>query len=902
MLRTLAVAVLALLVAEIAAADTLTNHIITSFRKDDASSILDVTRRRLVLVGGESYYNNAPYIETLDLSDPRPTWQHPDATGPEPAINLTNAPAVYDRARDRMIVFSYDTVFFLSLGTPMTWTQVTPTGSAPQVNGAEVVLDPTRDRIVGLSPSGASSITWTLNLTGSPHWTALPFLGPVLPARTDGIAVYDQAGDRMVVVGGRTAAGVVNDTWQLTFAGTPTWSQVATTGTPPVPSSDASFALDPATRALYVTGGKNSSDTVSGGTWRLVLDDHSWSSLDNSSQGGWKAASAWDSAGARMVVAGGADPQSIRGGTFVFAGTWTQIPTNPRIVTSASFAGYDPAHHRWVGLISAGPAFLSMQDSSWHAVSPYSGAPLAGYGRFYDPATNLLGVFSNGALTTTHPGVDTAWVTTSLVGSNPVFEQPGSIYLDAPNHRVFVFGGWSFRSSAGTSSTWWSLDYLTSTWTVLAATTPLGNRIGSPFKDSRRNRMLIFGGAARDYDGRYGELGDCWSLDLSTLVFRQLNGQGTPPTPRFGIAADYDSLRDRAIIFGGWKYGFALGGVFYLQFSAANDSGAWVASNAEGGGPPSNIYGAVDPALDRFFVPDATYFYSYSDLAWDPPVLPNSITVACPSPAAWTPGSMMTLHYGLTQGGMAPRNYGWTLNSQRAWPGFPLTGFQQLNDSNPFDLVVQVPVPDSVTVGIDSLTFSITDGTVSDSCRVAIGDAASPVPWALLTAFAETRRVRLTWWTTDREHGSADVERRLEGGAWEARGVAQVAGDGRVNFEDSDVQPGTRYAYRAGIAGTWSEAAWVDVPRAALAFAHRGMLVARGALTVRFTLPAAGAARLEAFDLAGRRVAAREVTGAGEQSVVLAAAGALRPGMYFLRVTQDGARALGRALVVDGGE
>jgi hypothetical protein len=896
MLRTSAVVALALLVAEIAGADTLTSHDVTAFRKDDASSILDMTRRRLVLVGGEGYYYGpTPFIETLDLADPHPAWQHPAATGPAPAVNLKNAPAVYDRARDRMIVFSYDTMYFLSLGTPMTWTQVTPTGSAPQLNGAQVILDPARDRIVGLSPNGASSVTWTLNLSGSPAWTALPFLGAVLPARTDGIAVYDQAADRMVVVGGQTPAGLVNDTWQLTFGGTPTWSQVATTGTPPPPSSDASFALDPATRSLYVAGGKNAAGTIAGGTSRLGLDDHSWSSLDNSSQGGWKAASAWDSAGARMVVAGGADGQTIRGGTFVFSGTWTQIPTNPRIVTTASFAGYDPVHHRWVGLIP-GPALLSMQDSSWTAVSPYGSAPISGYGRFYDPATNLLGVFNNNVLCMTHPGVDSTWVITSPLGSPPYFDEPGSVYLDAPNHRVFVIGGWRYHASPIT--TWWALDYVTSDWSVIAPSTPLGSRLAAPFTDRRRNRMLVFGGLVRDYEGRYGQLGDCWSLDLSTLAFRQLKGTGTPPSARFSVAADYDSLRDRAIILGGAMYGGALSGRYYLQFSAANDSGAWTAGKPEGGGGFEFQYGAVDPSLDRFFVPHAT---SYLELAWDPPVLPNSISVACPPPAAWTAGSMVALHFGLTQGGMAPRNYGWTLNSQRAWPGFPLTGFQQLSDSNPFDLVVQVPVPDSVTVGIDSLTFSITDGTLSDSCRVAIGDAASPSPWALFQALVERNRVRLTWWTADRSGAMADVERRDASGAWEARGTSPVSGDGYVRFDDDAIEPGSRYAYRVGIAGTWSEETWVDVPAAALAFARNGF-IAGGALAVSFTLPKAGPARLEAYDVAGRRVALREVSGAGEHTLELAPSGALRRGIYFLRLSQDGARVTARAVIIGGHE
>jgi len=73
-------------------------------------------------------------------------------------------------------------------------------------------------------------------------------------------------------------------------------------------------------------------------------------------------------------------------------------------------------------------------------------------------------------------------------------------------------------------------------------------------------------------------------------------------------------------------------------------------------------------------------------------------------------------------------------------------------------------------------------------------------------------------------------------------------------------------------------------------------------LTVTFTLPSAAPARLEAFDLAGRRVADRDVSGAGLHSVELAPAGTLRGGVYFLRLTQGGARATARAVVLSGRE
>jgi len=71
-------------------------------------------------------------------------------------------------------------------------------------------------------------------------------------------------------------------------------------------------------------------------------------------------------------------------------------------------------------------------------------------------------------------------------------------------------------------------------------------------------------------------------------------------------------------------------------------------------------------------------------------------------------------------------------------------------------------------------------------------------------------------------------------------------------------------------------------------------------LTIGFTLPSDGPARLELIDLAGRRVLARDVgaLGAGAHQLDLSReAGALRPGVYSIRLTQGG-RALTRKVAI----
>jgi hypothetical protein len=93
----------------------------------------------------------------------------------------------------------------------------------------------------------------------------------------------------------------------------------------------------------------------------------------------------------------------------------------------------------------------------------------------------------------------------------------------------------------------------------------------------------------------------------------------------------------------------------------------------------------------------------------------------------------------------------------------------------------------------------------------------------------------------------------------------------------------------------------VDVLAGALAFAlEPPVSPARGGrLGVRFTLPVAERARLELLDVGGRRVAAREVVGAGRHEVTLGAGQRVSAGVYFVRLTQGANVARARVVVLE---
>ncbi|MBI5709610.1 MAG: T9SS type A sorting domain-containing protein [Candidatus Eisenbacteria bacterium] len=192
----------------------------------------------------------------------------------------------------------------------------------------------------------------------------------------------------------------------------------------------------------------------------------------------------------------------------------------------------------------------------------------------------------------------------------------------------------------------------------------------------------------------------------------------------------------------------------------------------------------------------------------------------------------------------------------------------------------------------DSYTYAqylVTDGVVAALASLISADAAAG-------------RARLEWQVSG--PGPVTVERRREQTAWIAVGEALPDGAGRVVFEDATVAAGERYGYRLAIAGAGGVAhageAWVEVPaRAALALAGPRPNPAGEGLTVVFSLPDDAPARLELFDLLGRRVAGREVgaLGAGSHTVRLAAADDLGPGVYLVRLTRGGRALSARAVV-----
>ena len=134
---------------------------------------------------------------------------------------------------------------------------------------------------------------------------------------------------------------------------------------------------------------------------------------------------------------------------------------------------------------------------------------------------------------------------------------------------------------------------------------------------------------------------------------------------------------------------------------------------------------------------------------------------------------------------------------------------------------------------------------------------------------------------------SPRVERRLGDGEWSK--LAEVPSSGIV--VDRAVSAGTRYGYRLVTATGTSDELWIDVP-VSIAFGLETLRPnpAFGVMKVTFALPSSAPATLTLYDVQGRMVLTREVGsfGLGRHSIEWSATSNLAPGVYMMRLGQEG--------------
>jgi hypothetical protein len=242
------------------------------------SAIYDPVRDRLVVFAGA----DGEFQDTWSLSLAGPeTWEPIAVTGgTSPRYDHA---AIYDPIRDRMVVFGGQSqhtntplraLAALSLGASPTWTPYFPAVQPSSRRGLTAIYDPPRDRMIvfgGRNNSTWSNEVWALALVDM-TWTLLTPGGTPPAPRAGHSAIYDPIRDRMVVFGGSGLNAAFADTWALSLAGAPAWSQLNPDATPPAPRSEHSAFYDPVRDRMVVFGGLDLSASPFQDTWALTWE------------------------------------------------------------------------------------------------------------------------------------------------------------------------------------------------------------------------------------------------------------------------------------------------------------------------------------------------------------------------------------------------------------------------------------------------------------------------------------------------------------------------------------------------------------------------------------------------------------------------------------------------------
>ena len=350
-----------------------------------ASAVYDPVSARMVVFGGvnTSVLNNEVWAQTFGAgaawTEITPAWTPPAAR--------CDASAIYDPVRQRMLMFggtngtNFNDVYALSLGINPSWTLLTASGTPPSGRGGQsAIYDPVRDRVLFFGGGGSTPYTnelWALTLSGGPAWSQIVPTGTPPSARKYSAAIYDPVRDQMLVFGGVGSGGYGNDVWSLSMAGDPVWSQLSPTGTPPSGRYLTSAIYDPVRDQMLIFGGSSTSGYVND-TWALALASPAWTHL---APGGtlpsarYGHSAIYDPTRDRMIVYGGATASAYLNEAWSLAPggspTWAQLAPalTPPLGRHRNCAIYDPNMDRMIvyGGVNASTYFGDLWDLKWAA-------------------------------------------------------------------------------------------------------------------------------------------------------------------------------------------------------------------------------------------------------------------------------------------------------------------------------------------------------------------------------------------------------------------------------------------------------------------------------------------------------------------------------------------------------
>lgn len=321
-------------------------------------------------------------------------------------------------------------------------------------------------------------------------WTQLQTAGAQPIERIVAGTVFDSARGKLVLFGGGSNGGYLNDTWEWDSVGTPAWTQKTTANQPSI-RGQMGCAYDPVRDRTVVFAGYDG--TFLGDTWEYNGSD--WTLVNNQGPSNrCGSVMVFDAARGKIMLFGG---QQV-GGLFP-NDTW-----------------------EWDG-------------TTWTQLDPGGGsAPPGRYGHAlaYDPVLGRIVMF--GGWLSTNLGNTWAWNGTSwsLVTTNgPPARDQHSMAFDHCTNSVVVYGG---KGANYTPVNEWDLE---DTWSLTGSTWSEITISGPPRRREHRMVSDLAGGRILMFAGRQGGLGgaaqtlynELWAFDGGSCT--------SPPGPTADVVA-----------------------------------------------------------------------------------------------------------------------------------------------------------------------------------------------------------------------------------------------------------------------------------------------------------------------------------------------------------------------------
>lgn len=305
---------------------------------------------------------------------------------------------------------------------------VTTTGGPPSARmGHSMIYDPTGDRLIvfgGLTGAGVTDELWILDLATN-IWSQIPVSGLWPSPRTSHSAILDTTYYRMIVFGGYdgTPGNENDELWSLDLGGL-TWSVLATSGgNSPEMRRGHTAIFDALNQSMVIFGGEDVAFTYEN-VWTLtlpapptVMNPSDWIDITPAVPGPGPRSghsSVYDPTGQRMIVFGGNDP--FLSGTPSYADTWElSLPTSPGV-------------------------------PSWSALS-VPGGPAARYGHSAVLNGSRMMVFggltgvANGEMWQLNLGATSSWNPVTLGVPAPPARLGQGAALRATSTTMLIFGG-----------------------------------------------------------------------------------------------------------------------------------------------------------------------------------------------------------------------------------------------------------------------------------------------------------------------------------------------------------------------------------------------------------------------------------------------------------------------------